>query len=196
MNLALVLTVFGVIFLAELPDKTMIAILIMASRGRPLAIWLGAATAFTIHMAIAAVAGGLLEKLPHLALEIMITVMFLGIAAYLLIVPEKEEIEEGEREAAKEKVSTAWRTGLQAFTILLVAETGDLTQLLAAGFAAKSHQPIPVFIGSTTAMLSVGAIGAFGGRALIKVLPLARIRQGGGILLLVLGVVSLVRIFT
>ena len=99
MNLGLALSVFGVLFLAELPDKTMIATLIMGSRGKAVAVWIGASLAFTLHMAIAAVAGGLLNKLPHLALEIVVTVMFFAFAAYLLLVPEKEAVEEGEEEA-------------------------------------------------------------------------------------------------
>jgi putative Ca2+/H+ antiporter (TMEM165/GDT1 family) len=196
MNLGLALSVFGVLFLAELPDKTMIATLIMGSRGRALAVWLGASLAFTVHMAIAAVAGGLLNKLPHLALEVVVTVMFFAFAAYLLLVPEKEAIEEGEEEASGERATTSLRTFLSAFTVILVAETGDLTQILAASFTAKSHEPITVFFASTLALVAVAAIGAFGGKALLKVLPLARIRQLGGILLLILGVVGIVQMLT
>lgn len=196
MNLGLALSVFGVLFLAELPDKTMIATLIMASRGRALAVWLGASSAFIVHMAIAAAAGGLLSRLPHLALEIVVTGLFFAFAAYLLLVPEKEELEEGARDAEAERPSTALRTFLSAFGVIIVAETGDLTQLLAASFTVKSHQPITVFIASTLALVSVAAIGAFGGKALLRVVPLARIRQTGGLLLLVLGVVSVIQIAT
>ena len=196
MNLGLALSVFGVLFLAELPDKTMIATLIMGSRGKAAAVWIGASLAFTLHMAIAAVAGGLLNKLPHLALEIVVTVMFFAFAAYLLLVPEKEAVEEGEEEAAGERATTTLRTLLSAFTVILVAETGDLTQILAASFTAKSHQPLTVFIASSLALVAVAAIGAFGGKALLKVLPLARIRQLGGILLLILGVVGIIQMLT
>ena len=196
MNLGLALSVFGVIFLAELPDKTMIATLIMGSRGKAAAVWIGASVAFTVHMAIAAVAGGLLHKLPHLALEIVVTVMFFAFAAYLLLVPEEEAVDEGEEEAATERASTTLKTMLSAFTVILVAETGDLTQILAASFTASSHQPITVFFASTLALMSVTAIGAFGGKALLRVLPLARIRQLGGVLLLILGVIGLVRTLT
>ena len=194
--LKVVLIVFALQFLLELPDKTMIATLIMGSRGKAAAVWIGASLAFTLHMAIAAVAGGLLNKLPHLALEIVVTVMFFAFAAYLLLVPEKEAVEEGEEEAAGERATTTLRTLLSAFTVILVAETGDLTQILAASFTAKSHQPLTVFIASSLALVAVAAIGAFGGKALLKVLPLARIRQLGGILLLILGVVGIIQMLT
>ena len=193
MNLGLALSVFGVLVLAELPDKTMIATLIMGSRGKAVAVWIGASLAFVLHMAIAAVAGGLLNKLPHLALEIVVTIMFFAFAAYLLLVPENEAVEEGEEEAAAERATTTLKTMLSAFTVILVAETGDLTQILAASFTAKSHQPVTVFLASSVALVSVAAIGAFGGKALLKVLPLARIRQLGGILLLILGVVGIIQ---
>jgi hypothetical protein len=48
-NLAVAAAVFPVIFLGELPDKTMFASLVMATRGRPFAVWLGATAAFAVH---------------------------------------------------------------------------------------------------------------------------------------------------
>ena len=56
MNLAVIGTVFAVIFIGELPDKTMVASLVMSTRGRPLAVWLGAAPAFVVHVVIATTA--------------------------------------------------------------------------------------------------------------------------------------------
>ena len=78
MNLGTVVTVFFVIGVAELPDKTMIATLIMGSRGSPLHVWLGAAAAFCVHVALAVAAGQLLTRLPHTTLEIVVTVLFAG----------------------------------------------------------------------------------------------------------------------
>ena len=196
MNLGLALSVFGVIFLAELPDKTMIATLIMGSRGQATAVWIGASLAFILHMAVAAVAGGLLDRLPHRILEIVVTAMFFVAAAYLLLVPEKEAIAEGEEEAAAERATSALRTMASAFAVIAVAELGDLTQIIAASFTLKSHQPLTVFLASSAALVLVAAIGAFGGKALLKVLPLARIRQLGGIVLLILGVVGIVQMLT
>jgi len=196
MNLGLALSVFGVIFLAELPDKTMIATLIMGSRGQAAAVWIGASLAFILHMAVAAVAGGLLDRLPHRILEIVVTAMFFVAAAYLLLVPEKEAIAEGEEEAAAERATSALRTMASAFAVIAVAELGDLTQIIAASFTLKSHQPLTVFLASSAALVLVAAIGAFGGKALLKVLPLARIRQLGGIVLLILGIVGIIQMLT
>jgi len=193
-NLALAATVFGVIFVAELPDKTMIATLLMGSRSNPRAVWIGAALAFICQMAIAAVAGRFLSLLPHLALEIVVTLLFLGGAAYLLFVPESEEIAEGEAEAESEAAGSLLRVAVTAFGVIFIGEFGDLTQILAANFVARSHQPWIVFIASSLALLCVSALAAFGGQALLRVLPLSRIRKGGGLLLAAFGIYSLVSI--
>ena len=57
MNFAVVATVFAVIFVGELPDKTMVASLVMSTRGHPVEVWLGAAGAFLVHMVTAVVDG-------------------------------------------------------------------------------------------------------------------------------------------
>ena len=43
MDLALAATVFVTIFVVELPDKTFIATLVLATRYRPLLVWIGVA---------------------------------------------------------------------------------------------------------------------------------------------------------
>jgi putative Ca2+/H+ antiporter (TMEM165/GDT1 family) len=95
-QLGIVLAVFGLIFVAELPDKTMIATLIMGSRYRPVLVWLGAVLAFGIHVTIAVAVGQLLQLLPHRWIEGVTALLFAAGAAYLLFVPEKEEEDEGE----------------------------------------------------------------------------------------------------
>jgi putative Ca2+/H+ antiporter (TMEM165/GDT1 family) len=64
-----------------------------------------------------------------------------------------------------------------------VAELGDLTQILTANLAAHYHQPWSVFLGAAAALITVMAIGVIGGRALLRVLPLAVIRKAAGALL-------------
>ena len=56
-DMEIALICFPMIFLAELPDKTMFANLVMATKGRPLQVWLGAAGAFVVHVAIAMTGG-------------------------------------------------------------------------------------------------------------------------------------------
>ena len=56
-SLAIAVAVFPVIFIGELPDKTMMASLVMATRGKPFFVWMGAAMAFLVHVVIATTIG-------------------------------------------------------------------------------------------------------------------------------------------
>ena len=78
-----------------------------------------------------------------------------------------------------------------AFVVIFVGEFGDLTQLLVLNLTARTHQPWSVAVGATAALVTVSALGAFGGRALLRVLPLALIRRIGGVVLLGFGVYNL-----
>jgi putative Ca2+/H+ antiporter (TMEM165/GDT1 family) len=189
---SVIATVFVIIFVAELPDKTMIATLIMGSRYRPLLVWIGATAAFAIHAAVAVAVGQLLQLLPHKWIEGVTAVLFAAGAAYLLFVPEKEQEEEGEEEA--DSARRGLKTVGAAFLVIFIGEFGDLTQILTANLAAKYHAPAEVFIGAFAGLATVAAVGAFGGRALLRFLPLAVIRKAGGVLLAGFAIYTLVNL--
>src|SRR5260370_33703147 len=85
-NLGIVAAVFPIIFLGELPDKTMFASLVLASRGRPRAVWIGAAGAFLVHAAIAVTLGaGLFAVLPPRAVDALAAGLFLACAVYAVM---------------------------------------------------------------------------------------------------------------
>jgi Ca2+/H+ antiporter, TMEM165/GDT1 family len=180
-SFSVVALTFGLMVLAELPDKTMVATVVMASRSRPLPVWVGAASAFTVHAAIAVVAGSLLARLPHRLVETVTAVLFGLGAAYLLIKRETTEIAEGEDEGSK--MPTARRVALGAFGVIFIGEFGDLTQILAANLAAKYHDPWSVFIGAAAGLAAVSGIAVIGGRAVVRVVPLTVIRKTAGVLL-------------
>lgn len=62
--------------MAELPDKTMIATIVLSSRSRPLPVWIGAALAMVVNAAVAVLAGRLLELLPHRWVEAVVAALF------------------------------------------------------------------------------------------------------------------------
>ncbi len=190
MNLGTIATVFALVFVAELPDKTMIATLIMGSRYRPALVWLGATIAFTLHAALAVGVGQLIQLLPHRWIEAITALLFGAGAAYLLLVPEREAGAEGASEV--DAAAVGLKTTATAFTVILVGEFGDLTQIITANLAAKYHDPAAVFVGAVAALSSVAALGAFGGRVLLRIVPLAVIRRGGGVLLAGLSIYSFV----
>ena len=196
MNLGTFAGIFALMFILELPDKTFIAMVVMSTRARPLMILIGASVALTIHMALAVAAGSLLTLFPTHVKDLIVGVLFLAGAGYLLFVPEKKEEQEGEREGLAEKSGTPWKEISTAFVVMFVGEFGDLTQIQAANFAAKLHQPLEVFVASSLALICVSAVGAYGGLALQRVIPLAKIRIGGGLVFAGLGTYTLIRLAT
>ena len=192
-DLAVVLATFALIFPAELPDKTFVATLVLATRFRHLWVWLGVAAAFFVQVLIAVTAGGLLALLPQ-RLVLGITFLLFAAGAVVMIrgglasrAAELAEVEEEEREIAQrtgsESGTTPMRIVVTSFVVLFTAEWGDLSQLLTAGLAARTDEPVSVFIGSWSALLVVSGIAVLVGSWLRTRVPLWRVRLiSGGIL--------------
>ena len=190
MSLLTVLTVFVLVFLAELPDKTALASLVLGSRYRPLYVFTGAAAAFTVHVCLAIAAGSLLTLLPHRALEGVVAALFLG-GAILMLRGRHAEEEEEDLDIKEGTAPTFLRVSSTAFLVILVAEFGDLTQILTANLAAKYHDPIPVGLGAVLGLWAVAALAIVGGRGLLKVVPLTVITRIAAVIMLVLAGISL-----
>src|SRR5580700_8686046 len=77
MHLSLIVLIFSIIFVAELPDKSLFATLILSTRFPSWLVWLGAASAFLVHVVIAVTFGRFLTLLPHRLLESIIATLFL-----------------------------------------------------------------------------------------------------------------------
>ena len=162
--LGLGFTVFTVIFLLELPDKTALAALLLATRHRPLPVFLGAAAAFVIQSAVAVAAGSLLSLLPREPIRIGAGLLFLGMAA-LLIRRNLRKDEADEERAVEQEEARHRRPFITAFSLVFVAEWGDLTQLATAALQARYQQPVVVFVAATLALWAVCAIAvALGNR--------------------------------
>lgn len=187
MNLAIVAAVFPVIFVGELPDKTMFASLLLASRGRHWAVWVGAAGAFLVHVVIATTVGvGLFALLPSRVVDAGVAVMFLGGAVYAFA-------EAGRRDASglvARETATHRRTVTTAFVVIFVAEWGDLTQVLTANLAARYHSALSVGVGSVLALWSVAGLAVLGGQGLLRSVPVVVLRRITGAVLLVLGAIA------
>lgn len=187
-DLATVGLAFILIFPAELPDKTFIATLVLSTRYRRLAVWIGVAAAFAVQCAIAVVAGGLLSLLPQ-RLVLGITCVLFAAGAVLMLVSglraRSAEMAEEEEEAAEFEESAERHTrgstsnlriALTSFIVLFTAEWGDLSQLLTAGLAARSGEPVSVFLGAWLALITVAAIAVLIGGWLQQRVAMWRIR--------------------
>ena len=191
MNFAVAAAVFALVFPAELPDKTALASVVLATRYRPLPVFAGVAAAFAVHVALAVTAGGLLALLPRRALEIVVAGLFA--AGALLLLRGGGGHGQPDPGPADDRPPTAVRAITTSFAIIGVAEFGDLTQIVMASMAAKYHHSLlAVAVGSVLALWAVGALAVTGGRGLLRVVPITVIVRLAAVAMVTLAVISLV----
>ncbi len=181
---------FAVMFLAELPDKSMVASLVLATRYRPLVVWTGAAAAFTVQMLIAVTAGQLLALLPERVVGAVAAGLFVAGAGYLAITSFRLPGTDG-ADAARQgpSVASSWRVAGTAFTVIFIAELGDITQLATANLAAR-YDPVLVFAGATLGLWAAAAIAVAAGVKSLRLIPMAWLSRTGAVILLALGIYS------
>jgi putative Ca2+/H+ antiporter (TMEM165/GDT1 family) len=178
--------VFGLVFLGELPDKTMFASLVLSARGRPGAVWVGASLAFLVHVVIAVSVGvAIFHVLPHRAVDVVVAALFLGGAVYAWRTREDEEEELEVAEAL-----SRGRTVLTAATVIFLAEWGDLTQVLTANLALRYHSPLTVGAGALAALLLVAGLAVVLGPRLVSLVSVRTARLVGAAVLVALAGVS------
>ncbi|MFJ3878138.1 TMEM165/GDT1 family protein [Streptomyces sp. NPDC090077] len=177
---------FGVVFLAELPDKTALAGLMLGTRYRASYVFAGVAAAFAVHVALAIAAGSVLTLLPHRLVQAVVGVLFLAGAAMLLLKKNDED-----EEVKPPADQSFWKVSGAGFMLILVAEFGDLTQIMTANLAARYDNPLSVGLGAVLALWAVAGIGILGGRTLMKYVPLRLITKIAAAVMAALAVFSL-----
>jgi Ca2+/H+ antiporter, TMEM165/GDT1 family len=194
MSLSVIVTAFLLIVPVELPDKTFVATLVLATRYRPLLVWIGVGTAFAVQTLVAVTLGRAIAALPHKPVTAVAAALFLVGGVILLGGARTADEEEAETEREFEGKAAAGITGLRAlttsFVVLFVAEWGDLSQLLTVGLVVRGGHPVSVFVGAWAGLLLVSAVGAVAGRWLLGRMRLSTIRRVGGGLCIVLAVVT------
>jgi len=190
--LSTIAVVFAAVFLAELPDKTMFATLLLSTRYRSRsAVWAGVSVAYVGHVVVASVLGGFLSRLPREPVQATIGGLFVAAGLWVLWSSRGTEREESDANAVPDRVT--WRrTFIVAASTVGVAEFADITQLATAGFAASTGRPIAVGIGAAAALVSVSGLAVLAGRWLVSRVPLRFVQRGAGVLFIALGVVALI----
>jgi putative Ca2+/H+ antiporter (TMEM165/GDT1 family) len=86
-----------------------------------------------------------------------------------------------------------WRLLLTTFGSVFLAELGDKTQLATLCFAAGKNTLVPVFIGSSLALVTSSLLACLLGSTLVKVLPIRWVHLGAGVIFIVLGALLVAR---
>ncbi len=184
---------FGIVLLVELPDKTLVASLVLSTRYRPRPVLLGVSVAFAVQCLIAVVAGGLLHLLPKWALDGAVAVLFAVGAALLLREGFRDEPEHVQVEEAKARQAAPFgKIAVTSFGVIFAAEWGDASQLATAALAARWGQPVAVGIGAWLALTAVAAVAVVAGRVIIRRIPVRTVHRVAGFVFAVFAVVAVV----
>ena len=181
---------FSAIFLAELPDKTMIATLLLSTHfHRRLPVWGGVTLGYAVHVLLAVIFGTALSQLPKTPIHVLVGLLFLtgGVMTWRAG-SSADHDETAQWSASMSNARVVWT----AASVILVAEFGDLTQLATAGFAARFDDPIAVGFGSIAALSSVSGLAVLAGGWLQKKVPLNKIQRTAAVLFASIGIVTIV----
>jgi putative Ca2+/H+ antiporter (TMEM165/GDT1 family) len=177
--------VFGVIFIAELPDKTAVATMVLATRHRALPVFAGTALALVVQSLIAVAAGGVLALLPPRPVHVGAGILFIVSAVWMWRSRDEETELAGER---VDSIEPSFRAAfLKAFSIVFLAELGDLTQLGTAALAARYRAPGTVFAASASALCTVAALAVFVGNRLRLLINPHHVQRVAALVFAVLG---------
>jgi len=194
MSIRELLRAFATVFPAELPDKTMIATIVLVARyRRPLWVWVGAVSAFAVHVTVAVAAGSAIGLLPDAVVGSVVAAMFAA-GAVLLFRAARSGGESVDGEGAA-VTSTPRAAVIGSFGLVVLAEWGDLTQLATAGLAARSDSPLSTGIGALVALATVAALAAAFGRQIVARVPVSKINYIASAVFAALAIWTFVELF-
>lgn len=169
LSVSLIFTTFCIIFVAELPDKTALATLILSTKYRARDVIVGAWLAFLVQTIVGVAAGSVLTFLPTQPIRIASGIGFLVFS--FLAFRRKQEDELQEEEKASNVLAKSKRPiWLISFLVIFAAEWGDLTQLATAALVAQNRHPAEVGIGAVLALWAVTVLAAYSGAKIGRVL--------------------------
>ena len=183
------LITYFTIFLAELPDKTMLATLMLSSKYKNRsAVWAGVSFGYAAHVVVAVLFGTILGELPSRPIHVLVGLMFITGGVLTL---RRRQADEAVVGATQPKLSWS-RVAWLAASVILVAEFADITQLATAGLAVRFDNPVAVAIAATLALSSASGIAVLAGARVQQHVHFPVIQRAAGALFCVIGATTLV----
>jgi putative Ca2+/H+ antiporter (TMEM165/GDT1 family) len=174
--------------IAEVPDKTAIASMLLGAGRYPLAVFIGVAGAFVIQSVVAVAFGSTISLIPRHIVHLLAGVLFIVFAAMMWW----RSLGSGtEDEHHQRTVAGFWSAAGSAFLVIFIAEWGDLTQLATAALAAEHPLPLTIFCAATLALWLVSAVAIWLGHRLRASLPVRLLQRIAAVTFLVIGVLIL-----
>ena len=180
-----VLLSFGVIFVAELGDKSQLMALTFAARYRALPVLIGITIATALVHAFSVIIGAVAgAAIPTRAISIAAGLAFFGFAVWTLRGDTLDEEQAGR--AGRDERSAIMAASVAFF----LAELGDKT-MLATITLATSEGAFGVWLGSTLGMVAADALAILAGKQLGSRLSARAVRIASAVAFLVFGVILL-----
>jgi putative Ca2+/H+ antiporter (TMEM165/GDT1 family) len=192
---------FGLVFVAELGDKTQLAVVTQICKYRvSLPVFLGGSFALSGVTALGVVGGQALGAvIPQDLIRAIAVLAFIvmGVLIWREAAGQGEDAEEADDacelacpdpEGEQPRVWN-WKAFGSTMTLLFLAELGDKTQLAVVGLASKHASPWLVFAGGAVALTCVTALGVLGGRQLCRWIPERLLLRISGVAFVVMGIV-------
>jgi putative Ca2+/H+ antiporter (TMEM165/GDT1 family) len=182
------LIAFGVVFIAELPDKTMFATIVLSTRyRRPLAVVIGVTLAMVVHSVLAVAVGEALRRFPRTPTQLGVATLFL-VGGVLLLRGD----DDSDDEIRAAPVHSAWGVIGRSALVIGVAEFGDFTQLATIGIVADRGYAVAVAAGSVVAHAVVAVAAVLAGRWLERRLPVPTVQRCAAVVFIVFGLLTAV----
>jgi putative Ca2+/H+ antiporter (TMEM165/GDT1 family) len=176
---------FGVVFVAELGDKTQLVVLTHGARHRRRAVLGALVVTIAVLQAISVTVGGVIgEALPERTTGILVGILFLGFAVWTWRTASREPTDS--QIDARVDRRGAWSVAFAFF----LAELGDKTMLTTASLAAD-RGIVPVYVGSFAAMVAAASLALLAGGWLSRRVQPATIARVGAVLFAVIGAATL-----
>jgi len=183
------LSVFSLIGLAEIGDKSQLVCIALAVRYRAMPVLMGAIAAFALlNLAAVLVGAAVANWLPEQVITLVVGVLFLLFGAHAFSRNDTEE----ENDVITDKANHG--IFFSTFLLITLAEFGDKTQIAVAGLAS-TVDITAVWLGATLALALTSGIGVLAGRTILQRVPVILLHRMSGALFILFGVTALLSLW-
>ena len=207
MDIIVILTVFGILFLGELGDKTQLIVFnISLEHEKKYKVGIGATLGFALIVTLGVVLGTVITQFIPLSLISLVSgivFVLIGILDARNIKPLyaeyknkrennaiPDEIDDKIKEELDSKFSKLKNNPyLAGFGFISIMELGDKTQILTITLASTYSLPFEVWIGSFLALISLAWIGVFAGALIARKVPKFHLKVVSVSIFIVIGLI-------
>ena len=184
MDLTPLLASFLLVAVAELGDKTQLAVIALSTHQNALLVFTGGILALLLVSGLGVVMGCMLTMIiPLSIIRVASAILFLAFGAYTIISARNKE--ERVEELSSKSVA------LFVFSMVALMELGDKTQLAVIALAAEYGSPLLVYAGVAMAFTAITGLGVLIGSRLLRLIPLRLVKLGSGVVFILFGIVFL-----